>query len=104
MHTGSWPYCLQQSKHEHFDDNSPVLLETFVDPRRYAGTCYKAANWIALGHTQGRGKLDRYGQRALPVKAIFVYPLHPDFRAILTGCAPAADAGKPTPSGKEHDG
>jgi hypothetical protein len=82
----------------------PVLLETFVDPRRYAGTCYKAANWIALGHTQGRGKLDRYGQRALPVKAIFVYPLHPDFRAILTGCAPAADAGKPTRSGKEHGG
>lgn len=66
--------------------------------------CAMAANWIGLGHTQGRGKLDRYGQRALPVKAIFVYPLRPDFRALLTGYALAADAGKPMPSGKEHVG
>ena len=71
----------------------PVLLETFVDPQRYAGTCYKAANWIALGHTQGRGKLDRYGQRSLPVKAIFVYPLRSDFRALLTNPEPLTDAG-----------
>jgi len=37
----------------------PVLLETFVEKDRFLGTCYRAANWIFLGHTQGRGKLDR---------------------------------------------
>jgi hypothetical protein len=35
----------------------PVLLETFVDSERFAGTCYKAANWIYVGKTKGRGKL-----------------------------------------------
>lgn len=54
----------------------PVLLETFVDARRYAGTCYRAANWLHLGHSQGRGKMDRHCRRALPVKDIYVYPLH----------------------------
>lgn len=62
----------------------PALLETFVDPLRYAGTCYKAANWSYVGNTQGRGKLDRYGQRSLPIKAIFLYPLRRNFRAALT--------------------
>jgi Domain of unknown function (DUF4338) len=54
----------------------PLLLETFVDARRYPGTCYRAANWLHLGRTQGRGKLDRDHRQALPVKDIFVYPLH----------------------------
>ena len=62
----------------------PVLLETFTDPRYFAGTCYRAANWIQVGETQGRGKLDRHTQRALPVKAIFLYPLDPRFREKLT--------------------
>ncbi len=38
----------------------PVLLETFVECPRFTGACYKAANWILLGQTQGRGKLDPY--------------------------------------------
>jgi hypothetical protein len=59
----------------------PLLLETFVDAKRYKGTCYRAANWIHLGLTQGRGKMDRHTRRELPQKDIFVYPLHP--RAIL---------------------
>jgi hypothetical protein len=63
----------------------PVLLETFVDGRRFRGTCYRAANWVHLGHTQGRGKLDRHYRRALPIKEIFVYPLRHDFRARLRG-------------------
>lgn len=54
----------------------PLLLETFVDSRRYAGTCYRAANWIHLGLSQGRGKMDRHTRRELPVKDIYVYPLH----------------------------
>jgi len=54
----------------------PLLLETFVDSRRYPGTCYRAANWLHLGSSQGRGKMDRDHTQALPVKDIFVYPLH----------------------------
>lgn len=58
----------------------PVLLETFVDQERFRGTCYRAANWIHVGRTQGRGKLDRKHKNALPVKDVFLYPLQRDFR------------------------
>jgi len=61
----------------------PVLLETFVEKPRFAGTCYKAANWQYLGDTQGRGKLDRLHRNAEPVKSIWVYPLVGDFRQPL---------------------
>ncbi len=63
---------------------TPVLAETFVDAERFAGTCYRAANWIHVGTTQGRGKLDRHHQRALPVKNVYLYPLHRAYQAILT--------------------
>lgn len=62
---------------------APVLLETFVECRRFSGACYRAANWIPLGMTQGRGKLDTKNLYSLPVKRIFVYPLRRDFREIL---------------------
>lgn len=54
----------------------PVLLETLVDPSRYTGTCYRAANWIELGVTTGRGRMDRHHERegAAP-KTVWVYPL-----------------------------
>lgn len=61
----------------------PVLLETFVEKPRFAGTCYRAANWHYLGDTQGRGKLDRLHRNAQPVKSIWVYPLVSDFRRQL---------------------
>ncbi|MGH8346703.1 MAG: Druantia anti-phage system protein DruA [Pseudomonas sp.] len=61
----------------------PVLLETFVEKPRFAGTCYKAANWQYLGDTQGRGKLDRLHRNAEPVKSVWVYPLVSDFRRHL---------------------
>jgi hypothetical protein len=61
----------------------PVLLETFVEKKRFAGTCYRAANWICLGDTQGRGKLDRAHAHDLPVKSIWVYPLTNSFRKVL---------------------
>ena len=60
-----------------------MLLETFVERERFAGTCYKAANWVRVGVTQGRGKRDRHCRRALPVKDVWIYPLRPDFRAHL---------------------
>jgi hypothetical protein len=59
---------------------APGLLETFVERDRFRGTCYRAANWIHVGQTQGRGKLDREHKAALPVKDIFVYALDRHFR------------------------
>ena len=61
----------------------PVLLETFCQSARFRGTCYRAANWIHVGHTQGRGKLDVHKQFALPVKDILLKPLHPHWHSIL---------------------
>jgi len=63
----------------------PVILETFIEKQRFSGTCYKAANWLCLGDTQGRGKLDSDRLHALPIKSVWVYPLSHRFRASLTG-------------------
>jgi hypothetical protein len=62
----------------------PVLLETFVERARFAGTCYRAANWICVGQTQGRGKLGDHRLGQVPVKTVWVYPLANDFRAQLS--------------------
>lgn len=64
---------------------APVLLETFVEPKQYQGTCYQAANWIRLGMTAGRGRMDRHTQYLSSPKIIYVYPLRPDFRESLRG-------------------
>lgn len=61
----------------------PVLLETFVESGRFRGTCYRAANWLHLGHTQGRGKCDRGHDAKLAVKAIYALALAKDFRSRL---------------------
>ena len=61
----------------------PVLLESFVEAERFAGTCYRAANWRCLGYTQGRGKLGDHRIGQVPVKAVWVYPLVREFRARL---------------------
>jgi hypothetical protein len=61
----------------------PVLLETFVDTSRYAGTCYDAANWIDVGTTQGRGRQDRNREATLAPKRVLVYPLRRDCRKLL---------------------
>lgn len=53
----------------------PWLIETFVEKQRFAGTCYKAANWICVGDTLGRGKWDRQNQFGKPIKSIWLYPL-----------------------------
>jgi hypothetical protein len=62
-----------------------VFLETFVDPTRFGGTCYRAANWIALGRTTGRGKDDRTHRANRPIKEILAYPLSRRFRDVLCG-------------------
>ncbi len=61
----------------------PVLLETFVETGRFQGTCYRAANWIYAGQTQGRGKLDRKHTNSKPVKDIYLYPLDKQFRHLV---------------------
>ena len=60
----------------------PVLLETLVD-RPYSGTCYRAANWILVGQTQGRGRMDRTHQAQGARKDILLYPLEPHWRQRL---------------------
>ena len=61
----------------------PVLLETFVDTERFRGTCYRAANWIHVGQTQGRGKLNKAHIQLEPIKDIYLQPLTKHFRNTL---------------------
>jgi len=61
----------------------PALLETFVESGRFAGTCYKAANWVFVGKTKGRGKLGPSGRQTVPIKDVWLYPLQKNFRKIL---------------------
>lgn len=63
----------------------PVLIETFVETGRFAGTCYRAANWVHVGQTKGRGKLGPTGVQSVPIKDIFLYPLTRNFRTFLKG-------------------
>lgn len=62
---------------------SPVLLETFVDITRYRGICYKAGNWLKVGLTKGRSRMDRHNAKDQPVKSIWLMPLRTNFRAQL---------------------
>ena len=64
-------------------------LETFVDKDRFAGTCYKAANWIYLGDTTGRGKDDQTHRPNRSIKAVWGYPLSKNFKAYLRAGASA---------------
>jgi len=49
----------------------------------FAGTCYKASNWIKVGETKGRGKLGPAGKISVPIKDIWVYPLDKKFKVLL---------------------
>jgi hypothetical protein len=61
----------------------PVLLETFVDPRYFDGTSYRAANWEYLGMTSGEGLVRKGKSYTTSPKKIFVKPLVDDFRSLL---------------------
>lgn len=68
-----------QAKYGH-----PVYcLETFVEANRFRGTCYKAANWIKVGATTGRGRDGGHKDTILPIKDVYLYPLVPQFRETL---------------------
>jgi hypothetical protein len=75
----------------------PWLVESFVDTSRYLGVCYRAANWIAVGMTKGRGRQDRCNQSALSAKQIYVYPIQSDFRQRM-GLSPDAGLGPLRPT------
>ena len=74
--SGDW-----QAKYGH----NIYLLETFVECRRFRGTCYKAANWRHVGKTAGMGRNSKTAAGGLPVKDIYVYPLAVDFKGLLKG-------------------
>ena len=63
----------------------PVLLETFVDPVRFHGTCYRAANWIEVGTTAGYSKTGSAHHNSQAPKTLFVYPVRRSFRDVLKG-------------------
>ena len=78
--------CLSEDWQQRY--GHPIaLVETFVDPERFEGTCYRAANWMEIGVTKGfgRSRIDFYQLHDKP-KAIFLHPLTPKARQIL--CAP----------------
>jgi hypothetical protein len=60
------------------------VLETFVECERFRGICYQAANWQRVGQTKGRTRNDRYTSIQAPIKDIYLYPLTPNFRQVLT--------------------
>jgi hypothetical protein len=80
----------------------PALVETFVDGQRFAGTCYRAANWKWVGQTAGRADGYSNGKRSTGKKEIYVYPLRRDWRNVL--CYEPDDRLVPrTPTGEAGD-
>jgi hypothetical protein len=68
----------------HVSGHRPLLLETLVDASRFRGTCYRAANWIYVGQTTGRGRMDReHKAHGQAIKDIYVYPLVRDAKQRL---------------------
>ncbi len=61
----------------------PVLLETYVEQDRFEGICYRSANWVHVGATQGRGRMDRNRAYSAPVKDVYIYPLQRNARKDL---------------------
>ena len=59
------------------------FLETFIDPERFRGTCYRAANWVLMGKTMGRGKDDQTNRPNRSIKEVWGYPLRRRFRELL---------------------
>jgi hypothetical protein len=80
----------------------PVLLETFVDQSRFSGSSYRAANWLFVGQTTGRGRQDREKKFSLSRKDVYVYPLNPKAREVLCRVRAQAEP-EPCRTEKPHD-
>ena len=79
------------SRHWQLKYGHPIyLLETFVERERFAGTAYQAANWVRVGQTKGRSRQDRAdgAHHQVPIKDVYLCPLHPRFRELLRGTLP----------------
>src|SRR3990172_9626574 len=78
------------------------IVETFVDPSRYKGTCYRAANWQFLGQTHGSGKQGKGYIYHGSIKEVYVYALEPRFRQLI-GCEqqPYSLFHRPSPTQKK---
>jgi hypothetical protein len=72
---------------QHVYGHPIYFLETFVDPERFRGTCYRAANWVLLGRTTGRGKQSNSYVPNRSIKEVLGYPLNKHFRELLGGPA-----------------
>jgi len=77
----------------------PLLLETYVESKRFEATSYRAANWIYVGKSCGRGRQDREHREKKPIKDIYLYPLEPDCQKRLCE-EPGPARRSPTPCGK----
>ncbi len=79
---------------------APVLAETFVDPSRYSGTCYRAANWLYVGKTAARSTAYTNGKVADGAKDIYVYPISADWQRVLCAAPDVAlcSAERPSPA------
>lgn len=75
-------------------DYTPSMLETFVDKSNFKGTCYKAANWLWIGETKGRGRYDTSRLVEQSIKDIYILPLHKDYKEQLIKGANAAKLAK----------
>ncbi|GBD97978.1 transposase for transposon Tn5 [bacterium BMS3Abin06] len=78
--------CVKQLKedwHEQYNIK-PAVVETFVERDRFKGSSYRAANWIHIGSTKGRGRQDRKKEFGEPVKDVYLYPLDKNYRETLS--------------------
>ena len=79
---------------EHRYGYRQLLLETLVEAQRFRGTCYGAANWVYVGQTSGRGRMDReHHKDGQAIKDIYVYPLVRDARQHLCADPPCEQTG-----------
>jgi hypothetical protein len=78
-------FCARQVRQDWMERYGvrPVLFETYVERDRFQGTCYRSANWVHVGQTQGRGRMDRDRAYSTPVKDVYVYPLQRNVRKEL---------------------
>ena len=82
---------------EQMYDHPIYFLETFIDPERFRGTCYRAANWVLMGRTTGRGKQSNSYVPNRSIKEVLGYPLTKHFRELLGGMRAGAKLGHSAP-------